>query len=211
MTVPSASPERLRWDTESGFVETAFADVDTLRLRGEGLALKLKDAAVDLTSFTGSFLYTSPLDGLAVFTSYETGRRYRITSISGDFAIVGSELLGAGERSVFAGADGGAWEIADQEVASEPEPDSASRFIRRGRRGRAARVRRVRRRRRPVALGPSGRDTRRLRPVVGDGSPTGVRHARDGADVEALDGQGVELGPLLQRSRPRPIASRTRT
>ena len=32
--VPSASPERLRWETESGFVEAAFADVDTLRLRG---------------------------------------------------------------------------------------------------------------------------------------------------------------------------------
>ena len=122
-TVPSASPERLRWDAESGCVEAAFAEVDTLRLRGEGLALKLRDAAVDLTSFTGSFLYTSPLDGAAVFTSYETGRRYRITSISGDFAIVGSELLGAGERSVLAGADGGAWEIAIQEVASEPVPE----------------------------------------------------------------------------------------
>ena len=122
-TVPSASPERLRWDAESGFVEATFADVDTLRLRGEGLALKLTDAAADLTSFTGSFLYTSPIDGSAVVTSYETGRRYRITSISGDFTIVGSELLGAGERCVFAGGGGGAWEIAIQEVASEPEPE----------------------------------------------------------------------------------------
>lgn len=122
-TVPSASPERLRWDGTSGFIEAAFGEVDTLRLRGEGLALKLEASAVDLTSFAGTFLYASPIDGSAVFTSYETGRRYRITAGSGDFTIVGSELLGAGERSVLAGADGRAWEIAIQEVASDPDPE----------------------------------------------------------------------------------------
>lgn len=118
----SASPERLRWDAAQGFIEAVFADAGTLRLRGDGLALKLMDASTGLTPFTGSFLYISPIDGSAVFTSYETGRRYRITAISGDFAVVGSEILGAGERSVLAGADGGSWEIAVEEVDSEPGP-----------------------------------------------------------------------------------------
>ena len=118
--VPSASPERLRWQTAAGSIDVAFADVDTVRVRGAGLALKLTDAAAALTSFTGSYLYTSPLDGSAVLTSYETGRRYRISRIAGDFAIIGAELLGRGERGVLMGNDGGAWEIAIQEVASEP-------------------------------------------------------------------------------------------
>ena len=90
---------------------SAFAD--------EGLGLRLADAASALTAFTGSYLYTSPLDGSAVLTSYETGRRYRITSISGEFEIQGSELLGAGERGIVAGADGGAWELSISEVTSE--------------------------------------------------------------------------------------------
>ena len=117
---PTATPHLLRWQTDVGFVEVAFADVDTLRLRGEGLGLRLTDAASALTSFTGNYLYTSPLDGSAVLTSYETGRRYRITSISSEFAIHGSELLGAGERGVVAGADGAAWELSIEEVVSEP-------------------------------------------------------------------------------------------
>src|SRR6478736_5331389 len=118
--VPSASPERLRWQTAAGFIDVAFADVDTVRVRGAGLALKLTDAAAALTSFTGSYLYTSPLDGSAVLTSYETGRRYRISRVAGDFAIIGAELLGRGERGVLMGNDGGTWEISIQEVASEP-------------------------------------------------------------------------------------------
>jgi glycogen debranching enzyme len=118
--LPTATPSLLRWATDVGFVEVAFADVDTLRLRGEGLGLTLTDAASSLTSFTGTYLYTSPLDGSAVLTSYETGRRYRVTPISGEFAIHGSELLGDGERGIVAGADGGAWELSIAEVASEP-------------------------------------------------------------------------------------------
>ena len=40
--------------------------------------------------------------------------------------------------------------------------------------------------------------------------PAGLRRPRGGADVQALDGQGVELGPLLQRARARRGGRRTR-
>ncbi|WP_307371413.1 amylo-alpha-1,6-glucosidase [Microbacterium sp. W4I4] len=127
--VPAATPQRLRWEAASGFMEAAFADANTVRLRGEGLSLRLEDAAAGLTSFTGSYLYTSPSDGSAVLTSYETGRRYRISRITGVFDVVGSELLGAGERGVRAGTDGGPWEVAVEELDSEsPAPARIDAF-----------------------------------------------------------------------------------
>ena len=65
------------------------------------------------------------------------------------------------------------------------------------------RVRRVRRRGRALARRRHpGRRTRRLRAVVGHRRPGRVRHPARRADVQALDGQGLELGPLLQRPRP---------
>ena len=64
-----------------------------------------------------------------------------------------------------------------------------------------------------VAPWRDGRDAggrpRGLRAVVGDGVARGLPAARVGADVEALDGQGLELGPLLQRAGPRARAIRT--
>ena len=32
--LPTTTPQQLRWQTDAGFVEIAFADVDMLRLRG---------------------------------------------------------------------------------------------------------------------------------------------------------------------------------
>ncbi|WP_448808980.1 amylo-alpha-1,6-glucosidase [Agromyces bauzanensis] len=121
-TTEVAAPERLRWVGGAGEFTATFADVDTVRVRGAGLGLRLADAADGLTPFTGTFLFIAPQDGAAVLTSYETGRRYRVTPLAGDFAVIGSERLGAGDRAIEVGGDGGEWEIAIEEVASEPAP-----------------------------------------------------------------------------------------
>ena len=122
-----AAPERLRWVGERGQFTAVFADVDTVRVRGSGLGLRLADAAGGLTPFTGTFLFRAPQDGAAVFTSYETGRRYRVTPLAGELSVIGAELLGAGERAVEVGGDGGEWEIAIEEVFSEPRPARPTR------------------------------------------------------------------------------------
>jgi glycogen debranching enzyme len=116
-----ASPSVLRWVAEQGVVEAAFDRPEVLRVRGDGLGLRLSDAASGLTPFTGDYLYVSPLDGSAVLTSYETGRRYRITALSGTMEVTGAEALGAAERGVRMGADGLRWELAIEELTSEGE------------------------------------------------------------------------------------------
>ncbi len=116
-----ASPSVLRWVASQGVVEVAFDRPEVLRVRGDGLGLRLSDAASGLTPFTGDYLYVSPLDGSAVLTSYETGRRYRITALSGAMEVTGAEALGAAERGVRMGADGLPWELAIEELASEGE------------------------------------------------------------------------------------------
>lgn len=121
-TTESAAPERLRWVGGAGEFTAAFADVGTVRVRGAGLGLRLADASGGLTPFTGTFLFIAPQDGAAVLTSYETGRRYRITPLAGEFSVIGSERLGAGERAIEVGGDGGEWEIAIEELTSEPAP-----------------------------------------------------------------------------------------
>jgi glycogen debranching enzyme len=122
-----AAPERLRWVGGAGEFTAAFADVDTVRVRGAGLGLRLADASGGLTPFTGTFLFVAPQDGAAVLTSYETGRRYRVTPLAGGFSVIGSERLGAGERAIDVGGDGGEWEIAIEEVTSEPAPSRPTR------------------------------------------------------------------------------------
>ena len=126
-TTEDAAPERLRWVGSSGEFTAAFADVDTVRVRGSGLGLRLADAAGGLTSFTGTFLFRAPQDGAAVLTSYETGRRYRVTPLAGELSVIGAELLGAGERAIEVGGDGGEWDIVIEEVCSEPRPARPSR------------------------------------------------------------------------------------
>src|SRR5690606_31095289 len=116
-----ASPAVLRWVAAQGVVAAGFARPEVLRVRGDGLGLRLSDAASGLTPFTGDYLYVSPLDGSAVLTSYETGRRYRITALSGAMEVTGAEALGAAERGVRMGADGLPWELAIEELASEGE------------------------------------------------------------------------------------------
>ncbi len=64
------------WTHPSGEIEAAFESPDTLRLRGSGLALALDAAITELTPFTGTYFHDADTH---VFTSYETGRRYRVT------------------------------------------------------------------------------------------------------------------------------------
>ncbi|GGI41979.1 hypothetical protein GCM10010988_36740 [Cnuibacter physcomitrellae] len=120
-----ASPACLRWRTPEGAVEAVFEDDSTLRMRGRGLAMTIADATSELTPFTGSYLFRDPVDGAAVLTSYETGRRYRVTVVAGEIAVTGAELLGAGARSIL--ASGAEWEIAIEEYETARAPYSARR------------------------------------------------------------------------------------
>jgi hypothetical protein len=104
----------LEWQVdETAVITAAFESTDTLRIRGRGVDLQVADATAVLTPFTGTYFFADPMDGSAVFTSYETGRRYRVTSIAGSLRFAGAEALGATERAVVAGGD--EWEIAIEE------------------------------------------------------------------------------------------------
>lgn len=123
--VLEASPGLLRWRTPAGVVEAVFEDDSTLRMRGRGSAMTIADASSGLTPFTGAYLFRDPVDGAAVLTSYETGRRYRFTTVTGETVITGAELLGAGDRSIR--AQGAEWEIAIEEYETARPPYSARR------------------------------------------------------------------------------------
>ena len=138
-----ASPSVLAW-TEGGrpVVRAVFEGLDTVRLSGEGAELRITDAAEVLTPFTGTYLFTDPIDGSAVFTSYESGRRYRITAVRGRLRIEGSEALGESVRAVVvsgavgdeagddagdqAGVGAGRWEVAIEEFETARHPYRSS-------------------------------------------------------------------------------------
>ncbi|MEU0072949.1 glycogen debranching protein [Streptomyces sp. NPDC006332] len=127
-TVVRATPSLLSWTGAQGRVDLAYESPDTVRVHGEGLGLRVAAAAKALTPFSGTYFYRDPVDGAHTFTSYETGRRYRITVLSGTVADVhGSQSLGAGDRglTVGAGADG-SWEVAIEEVDSARRPHLAA-------------------------------------------------------------------------------------
>lgn len=118
----NARPSTFAWSEAGEIVEAMFDGPNTLRLRGQGLGLKVSDASVGLTPFTGTYLFVDPLDGAPTFTSYETGRRYRITTLTGAVDVEGGEALGAAARAVLLGADGMAWEVALEEITSAAVP-----------------------------------------------------------------------------------------
>src|SRR4051812_5172569 len=122
-----ASPSVLAW-TEGGepVIRAAFDGLDTVRIAGEGAELRIADAAEVLTPFTGTYLFTDPIDGSAVFTSYESGRRYRVTALRGELRIEGSEALGESSRAVVASGTAG-WEIAIEEFETARQPYRATR------------------------------------------------------------------------------------
>src|SRR4051794_320744 len=72
----SATPALLSWQVDGGLIEAVFETTDTLRIRGTGADFRIADAAAVLTPFTGTYFFRDPIDGAAIFTSYETGRRY---------------------------------------------------------------------------------------------------------------------------------------
>lgn len=114
----TATPGLLTWTHDSGRVDLAYESRDTVRLRGEGTSLRVTAVARTLTPFTGTYFFRDPAVGAYVFTSYETGRRYRITVLSGAVTDAsGSQDLGSADRGVTLGADaGGTWEAAIEEL-----------------------------------------------------------------------------------------------
>lgn len=125
-----ATPSLLRWTRDGGRIELTYASPDTVRLRGEGLGLRITAAAQALTPFTGTYFYRDPVDGAYVFTSYETGRRYRITVLSGSGSAAGEtggQVLGNSDRGLTISADPGAvWEAAVEELDSARRPYASS-------------------------------------------------------------------------------------
>ncbi|MEO5920163.1 MAG: glycogen debranching protein [Pseudolysinimonas sp.] len=115
-----AEPSVLTWASSGGEIQAAFESVDTIRLRGRGAGLRIADAAPVLTPFTGTYFFQDPTDGAAIFTSYETGRRYRVTGLAGELEFDGAERLGQGRRAVT--AHGAEWEIAIEEFDTARPP-----------------------------------------------------------------------------------------
>ncbi|WP_329331914.1 trehalase family glycosidase [Streptomyces sp. NBC_00663] len=123
-----ATPGLLTWEGEQGRVELAYASPDTVRLRGSGLDLGVFAAARALTPFSGTYFFHDPAADAYVFTSYETGRRYRVTVLSGTIAeTAGDQALGSGDRGLTVGGAGaGGWEIAVEELDTARPPYAAS-------------------------------------------------------------------------------------
>ncbi|MER5796198.1 trehalase family glycosidase [Streptomyces sp. NPDC001980] len=120
-----STPSLLRWEHARGSIDCAYEAPETIRIRGRGIGLRISAAAAALTPFTGTYLYRDPVDGAYVFTSYETGRRYRVTPLSGTVTEAsGTQTLGTADRglAVSAHAPGGTWEIAVDELDSARRP-----------------------------------------------------------------------------------------
>ncbi|MEV0172249.1 trehalase family glycosidase [Streptomyces sp. NPDC050803] len=113
-----ATPGLLSWTGEAGHIHLAYASPDTVRLRGHGLGVGIGAATRALTPFSGTYFFHDPAADAHVFTSYETGRRYRVTVLSGTIAeTTGAQALGSADRGLALTAEaGGAWEIAIEEL-----------------------------------------------------------------------------------------------
>ncbi|MGW1913382.1 amylo-alpha-1,6-glucosidase [Streptomyces sp. NPDC002076] len=123
-----ATPGLLSWIGEGGRIDLAYESPDTVRLRGSGLGISVFAAAQALTPFSGTYFFHDPATNGHVFTSYETGRRYRVTTLSGTLADpVGAQALGSGDRglAMTAAADG-TWEMAIEELDTSRPPYASS-------------------------------------------------------------------------------------
>lgn len=122
-----ASPAVLRWTADDGAAIATFESEDVIRVRGNQLTLVLAEANDELTPFTGTYAFVDPRDGSAIFTSYETGRRYRVTPLSGEWVVTGDQSLGDSHREVRVAPDAaGNWEIAIEEFETTRPPYSAT-------------------------------------------------------------------------------------
>ena len=116
----TATPGQLSWRHGRGRVDAAYERPDILRVRGDGLGLRLLAADHTLTPFTGTYFYRDPTDGSHVFTVYETGRRYRVTVLAGHVTEVGGQTLGSAERGLH--LTGPVWELAIEEYGTARAP-----------------------------------------------------------------------------------------
>ncbi|MGW1288557.1 amylo-alpha-1,6-glucosidase [Streptomyces sp. NPDC001118] len=123
-----ATPSLLSWNGEGGHVDLAYESPDTVRLRGSGLGISVFAAAQALTPFSGTYFFHDPAANGHVFTSYETGRRYRVTVLSGTLADpAGAQALGSGDRGLdLAAATDGTWEMAIEELDTSRAPYASS-------------------------------------------------------------------------------------
>ncbi|WP_042410092.1 amylo-alpha-1,6-glucosidase [Streptacidiphilus carbonis] len=120
------TPGMLTAAADRGRIDIVYADATTLRLRGRGLDLTITPAAGRLTPFTGIYFYRDPADGSYQFSSYETGRRYRVTVLSGTARdITGAEGLAETERSLTLHGDT-QWEAVLEELDSARRPYAPS-------------------------------------------------------------------------------------
>ncbi|MBO1332684.1 amylo-alpha-1,6-glucosidase [Streptomyces sp. VRA16 Mangrove soil] len=118
-----AWPGLLSWIGGHGRVDLAYETPDVVRIRGRGaLDLGLFAAARQLTPFSGTYFFRDPAADAHVFTSYETGRRYRITVLDGTVALTtGTQALAGSDRGiVVTGEDG--WELALEEHETARPP-----------------------------------------------------------------------------------------
>ncbi|MFH9590274.1 amylo-alpha-1,6-glucosidase [Streptomyces luteogriseus] len=117
------TPGLLSWTGEGGRIDLAYESPDTVRLRGSGLGIGVGAAAQTLTPFSGTYFFRDPAADAHVFTSYETGRRYRVTVLSGTLTDTGTQTLGGGHRGITLTADAnGPWEIAIEELDTARPP-----------------------------------------------------------------------------------------
>ncbi|MFF5523007.1 amylo-alpha-1,6-glucosidase [Streptomyces coeruleorubidus] len=123
-----ATPGLLSWVSPAGRIDLAYESPDTVRLRGSGLDIGVFAAAQVLTPFSGTYFFHDPAADAHVFTSYETGRRYRVTLLSGRIAhTAGAQALGSGDRGLaLTGAADGGWEIAVEEIDTARPPYAPS-------------------------------------------------------------------------------------
>ncbi|HEX6472874.1 MAG TPA: trehalase family glycosidase [Streptosporangiaceae bacterium] len=122
-TSVTATPYLLTWRGDPGRIELAYEGEDAVRMRGEGLGMRLLAADPVLTPFSGPYFYQDPGDGSWVFTVYQTGRRYRVTVLAGRIADeLGVQSLGTADRGIVLPDGGGPWELAIEEYEAARTP-----------------------------------------------------------------------------------------
>ena len=118
-----ADPAVLTWRSGESRIQAVFSSPGTLRISGNGLGLRVAAAERTLTPFTGTYFFAEPSGG-AVFTSYETGHRFRVTVLSGQPELLGAEDLATADRAVVLGEE--PWELVIEELTAAKEPFSSS-------------------------------------------------------------------------------------